>query len=242
MKFFFIKQIVVGAIILIGLAAFTLLTIVIGTSDGTFLKSSNFYKSIYKEVRGIYVGSEVTIHGTRTGNVAKMTLLKDGTIEVVFTIKKDHLFMINQSSTAQLKTQGALGDRYINIATNDLSAPTLATGQYIKTAPSLDILSLISGGEKNKKSIESLIGEVDLFMKNLNQKDISSFLSQSNKKEVSSILRSLSSILRKVDSGQGSLGSIINNRNLYNRLLILLGERPRYKYLKDLSKKSKKKK
>ncbi len=240
MKFFFIKQFVVGALILIGVALFILLTIIIGNSDGTFLKSSHIYKSIYKEVRGIYVGSEITIHGTRTGNVTKIDLLKDGTIEVSFTIKKNHVFMINQSSTAQLKTQGALGDRYINIATNNLSAPALAIGDYIKTAPSLDILSLISGGKKNKKSIESLIGEIDIFMKKLNESD--SLLSKSNKKEVTSILRSLGSILKKVDSGQGSLGSLVNNRSLYNRLLILLGERPRYNYLKDLSKKSTKKK
>ena len=241
MKFFFIKQIVVGALILIGLTFFILLTVIIGNSDGTFLKSSNVYKSIYKEVRGIYVGSEVTIHGTRTGNVSKLILLQDGTIEVSFTIKKDHLFMINASSVAQLKTQGALGDRYINLATNDLSAPALRVEEYIPTAPSLDILSLISGGEKNKKSIESLLGEVDLFMKKLNENDVSGFLSKSNKREVSSILRSLNSILIKVDTGKGSVGALVNNKNLYSRLLILLGERPR-NYMKGLSNKSKNKK
>jgi len=241
MRFFFIKQLVVGTIIVIGLSLFVLLTIIIGNSDGTFLKSQNVYKSIYKEVRGIYVGSEVTVHGVRTGNVIDMSILKDGTIEVTFTIKQNHTFMINQSSTAQLKTQGALGDRYINIATQNLSALPLPAGQHIKTAPALDILSLISGGEKNKKSIESLIGEFDLFMKKLNASDMSNFLSPSNRRELSSILRSLSSILKKVDQGKGSLGSLVNNKNLYNRLLILLGERPR-NYLKDLSKKSKTKK
>ncbi|MGI9549476.1 MAG: MlaD family protein [Bdellovibrionales bacterium] len=239
MKFFFMKQVVVGTILLVGISVFIALTIIIGNSDGTFLKSPNIYKSVYNEVRGIYVGSEVTIHGTRTGNVIHMKLLKDGKIEVAFTIKKDHVFMINESSTAQLKTQGALGDRYINIATKDLSAAPLAAGKYLPTAPSLDILSLISGGEKNKKSLESLVGGLDQFMQNLNEGD--GILSPSNRRDISTILRTLRRIAQKVDSGEGSLGALINNKRAYNRLLILLGERPK-NYLNDLSNKSKNKK
>lgn len=224
MKNFALKQLAVITILIGGAIGFTVLTIIIGTNDGTFLKSPILYKSIYSEVSGLNVGSVVTIHGTRTGNVVKTNLLENGKIEVTFSIKKDHDFIINQSTTAQLKTQGVLGDRYINVETTDLSAPKLNVGDMITTKPPLDILSLLGGSGDSKKSVNHFVKELGRFMKNLN--DQGGF---------GSVLGPLKRILKKVDSGQGSLGALINDRNAYNRLLILLGEKPKYNYLKDLS-------
>ena len=237
MKKLFLQQTVVWVIITFGALLFLALTVIIGRSKGTIFKTVYVYKSLFKEVRGLYVGSEVTLHGNRTGNVVKLKLLKDGKIEASFTVRKDHSFLINTSSVSQMKTQGALGDRYVNIVTKDLSAEPLPKNSVIPSGPSLDIFSILSGGTDNKKSIKNLLVELEHFMKSLNEKGLPDFFSKKNQKDLSEILETTKSILQKIDSGKGTLGALVNNRSLYNRLLNLLGER-RKDYLDSLSKRS----
>lgn len=223
---YFIKQFTVGAIVLVGLLLFAILTLITGNNRGNLFTPSNTYKSIYKSIDGVYVGSEVTLHGTRTGNVINMNLLKNGNISVIFTIKKSHVFMINKSSVSTLKNKGMLGDRYINILTRDLTAPAIPKQSVIPVETTPDIASVIA---RSAKYVESLGDMINKFSTNV----------KGDGAKLSSILKSLDSILKKVDRGKGSLGAVINNRNLYNRMLILMGEKPRNNYLKDLSKKSK---
>ena len=52
--------------------------------------------------------------------------------------------------------------------------------------------------------------------------------------ELRKSVESLSSILKKVDTGSGSLGALINDPALHNRLKALLGGSPRNRHLKTL--------
>lgn len=225
MKNFIWKQFIVGLIVVIGLGLFVGLTIIISNNYGSLFRSSQNYKSIFNSSDGLNIGSEITFHGARTGNIIGMTLISNGTIEIIYTVRKSHSFMVNQDTKAGLKNKGLLGDRYINLATVNLEAPSIPVNSIIPVMKTADISSVI-------KSIEKFVSRLEETVK----------AGGSNKDfhKLSSVVSSLDSILKKVDKGQGSLGAIINNRNLYNRLLILLGEKPRNSYLRDLSNKPKK--
>ena len=199
------------------------------------------YKTQLAESTGIYVGSKVTIHGTNTGNVIKTTFLPKGNIEVQFSVRKSHAFGVTKSSVVQLKNSGALGDRYINILTRDLSVPKLKRRALIPYEEALSLLSLLteSGGE-TKKSIPDLMVQIDDLLKSLKNKGFPGLLSKSNKEDLTQILKSAKNILKKVETGQGTLGALIHDRSLYNRLLLLLGQRPKNNYLQDLSRRSQK--
>ena len=266
MKNFFWKQLTVWMIVTAGIVIFIALTVIIGQSRGSLFKPTAKYKSVFKETRGIYVGSEITIHGKRTGNVVKTKLLSDGLVEVVFTAQKSHSFIINETSRAHLKTQGALGDRYINITTDDLSAAQLPEGSFIPSALEWDIISIFTGGSKGAaQNLKTLLKQANDFIESLNKKGLPEFISGESKKDLREMLKTAKSvlkkidsgkgtlgalvndksvyektesILKKIDSGEGSLGAVINNRSMYNRLLAILGEKPKHNYLKDLSKKS----
>ena len=241
MNRFSVKQIIVYFIVFIGLALFVALTFITGQNKGTLFKPINTYKSIFKEARGIHVGTEVTIHGVRTGNVTNLKILKNGTVEITFISSKKHSFMINESSVAQLKVQGALGDRYIAIFTKDLTATPLPSRSPIPTKPSVDLLTLLSGSSNNKKSVQTILDELAYFVESINQKkvveNINNILSEKNSRDLSEILRTLKVIMRKINKGEGTLGALVNDPSLYRRLLILLGKKPT-NYMKDLSKDS----
>ena len=237
MKKDFLKEIVVWLLVFFGLLIFSVFAYIIGSNKGNFFTSIVTYQTILPESTGIYVGTKVTIHGKSTGNVIQTTLLPDGQVEARFVIRKNHVFSITETSLAQLKTSGALGDRYININTPDLSAKPLKKGSLIPYKESSTLLSaFIESGGDAKKSLQSIMTQIDGILGNLNKEGFG-FLSQSDQKDLTQILKSTKNILKKVESGQGTLGALVNDRSLYNRLLVLLGQRPA-NYLQDLSKKS----
>ena len=243
MKNFLLKEIVVWLLIFIGLVIFSVFTYIIAANKSSFLTSIVTYKTRLAESSGIYVGTKVTIHGTNTGNVIKINLLSDGYVEVLFSVKKHHIFGVTESSVVQLKNSGALGDRFINILTKNLSAPQLKKGSlvpYKKSSSFLSILTESEGG--SNKSIRDIITKIDSLIDNFNKKGVSGLLSPYQQEDLTQILKSAKSILKKVDSGEGTLGAIINDRSLYSRLLILLGHQPKNNYLQDLSRRSRKSK
>ena len=238
MKNFLLKQIVVWLIIFTGLIIFSVFTYIIATNKSHFL-SITAYKTLLAESSGIYAGTKVTINGINTGNIIKIKLLPDGQVEVLFSVRKSHVFAITESSVVQLKNSGALGDRFINILTEDLSARPLQKGSLIPYQESFSLLSFLTGdGENSKQSIQGLIVRINKIFNSIDKKGVSGLLSQSHQEDLTQILKSAKNILKKVESGQGTLGALVNDRSLYNRLLVLLGQRPTKNYLQDLSQKS----
>ena len=236
MKHSLLKEIVVWLLIGIGVIIFSIFAYIIGSSKGNFMSSIAIYKTVLPEATGIYAGTKVTIHGKNTGNVISTALLPSGEIRVRFSIREKHTFSLTESSFIELKNSGALGDRFINIVTKDLSATSLKRGALIPYKKSFDILSFLTGGGKGSKNLAT---QIDGFLNRLNQKGLG-FLSRKNQEDLTQILNSTKNILKKIESGQGTLGAVINDRALYNRLLVLLGQRPTKNYLQDLSQQSQK--
>ena len=241
MKYSLSKEILVWILILVSVVIFFGFVWTISSKEGRFLGAYVIYKAQFEEASGLNVGTKVKIHGQRTGNILKMELLPSGLIEVSFSIKKDHKFIMNESSWTELKNSGALGDRFLNIVTKDLSAPQVPPQSIIPYKKSSNLLSLFTDS-KNKKpqqSLQNIMDQIDKALTGINENGLVNILSEQDKKELSEILKNTNQILKKISDGEGSLGALIQDKKLYNRLLILLGERPQNNYLEDLSKKKK---
>jgi len=241
MKKNLIREIIVWMIIGIGLITFSGFAVIIGLNQGSFPGSYKYYKTIFDDASGMNVGSKVNIHGARTGNISKMKILPDGSIETTFSVRRDHLFMINQSSAVEIKNSGALGDRYINISTKDLSAEKLEAGTLLPYKKRSNLLSFFTESNKNSKnSIQEILKQAASLLEQLNEKGVIDILSPSDKKELSGILKNTNKILKKIESGEGTLGALVNDPSLYNRIQVLLGGRPKKNYLQELSQPSSK--
>lgn len=240
MKNIVFKEMIVWLIVLSGIVIFFAFAYVIGANKDNIFNTIVTYKTLLTESTGIFTGTKVTIHGRSTGNVVKTTLLPEGKVEIVFTVQKHHVFGITKSSIVQLKNAGALGDRFINIFTEDMSAEPLKKGAFIPYQKSSTLLSLLmEDEEQTKKTLQSLITELDEILKKLNKKGVTGLLSNNTQNDdLTQVLKSAKTILKRIESGQGTLGALINDRSVYNRLLVLLGQRPSNNYLKDLSQKS----
>ncbi len=235
----------VGVFVFAGVVCLFAYTLLLGTNR-TYFSLAYKYKVQFSSVDGLFSGSVVKVNGVPAGNVVDIEFIrKTGEVRVVVSVLRDFAPALTDKAFASLATKGLLGDKYIAIITRgDQQGQRLKKGDYIPTQPAgglLGVLNSSAGGDK----IKSVLDELAILIKSLNSEktvrqisktagSISNMFSESQSRDLSRMLKRINSILTKLDEGEGTVGALINNKNLYHRVLGLLGRRPYHKYLPAL--------
>lgn len=234
----------VGIFILAGTLGLFAYVALIG-DDKTYFNLVSKYKLKFETVDGLFVGSAVMINGLPAGNVSGIHFIPEtGNVQVIVSILHKFTPFITDKALAFLATKGLLGDKYITIITKGERGQKLPKNSYIPTQPVPGILGAL-GNEATGEKISAILEELLIFTRTLNSEktlkhfnktaqDISHTFSKNTSKELDQVLKTLNSILKKIDEGEGTAGALINNKHLYNRVLSLLGGRPYHKYLPAL--------
>lgn len=206
---------------------------------------------LFPQAQGLARGAEVSLAGLTIGHVSNIDLYESGNqIIVSLSIEKRFFSKLTDSATASIRTQGALGDKYVYINPGDSSGRTLKSQDFLSRDPQPDFFEFLTETASDLSHTGDLLGEMTLFFKSLNHEDRSALLmekliqashnvqSTAGDPELKASLQHLSSILKKVDSGRGTLGLLINDRELYDKVSQLFGESPRNQYLRPLIRES----
>lgn len=249
----------VGAFIFLGLVAVLASILALGGSKSIFKSYVTLYARL-DQVQGLNEGSVVSVSGFNVGNVKEISFSGEQKALVV-SMKIDSKFInrITKGSTAEIRTQGALGDKFVFIAPGDPTAAPLGEGEYIDSAPTSDLMGILSekGGEAAK--VFEIIDEIHKLTKIINadgrsEKIVSNLAEAStnlkltsteayklvselrgqNPAKIKDSVEKLNSILAKIDRGEGTLGALINDNSLHEQLKNLLGGDQRKKYMKSL--------
>jgi len=239
-----------GVFVFIGIVLFGMTFYFLSGDENVFSSKKRVY-SYFKETQGLMFGSVVSFSGISIGNVKSITYSQDReALKVTYTIKEQFLPLIKKDSFAQLKTQGALGDRYIFISPGSGSSPQIS-GDEIMAKKSSDIFNMVEekikgipdlDGIANKiealldvlNSEEGLAGNLKELKQTLNQAK-STFTGINKNKDHEKALKRLDSILEKIDRGEGSIGKLINDPSLFNKIQGFLGgDKNSGSYLKEL--------
>ena len=235
----------VGIFVFLGVISVFAYVILLG-ERATLFSSTVDYKIELPEVHGLFKGSVVTVNGITAGNVTNIQFIHEtGRVHVSVSLIKKFALVITSQSEASLEVKGILGDKFISITTpGEADGEPLLEGSFIAHQKSAGLMGLL-GSENVKQQLSNMIKEISTFMNSLNSTDtlghtseafkqFSGFFSKDKSKDFSEILKSLKSILIKIDKGEGTAGALINNRSLYNRILSLLGQKPYHKSLPSL--------
>ncbi|HMN67394.1 MAG TPA: MlaD family protein [Bdellovibrionales bacterium] len=246
------KDIKVGIFTFIGVVVFCVSVILLG--GGTWLFTSSYTLKVrLPQVSGLNSGSVVSLTGVPIGNVTALTFIEGGT-DVEVTMKLDQSFQnrITEGSMASVKTQGALGDKYIYITPGAAGGAPLKDGGMVATDSTPDFLDLIAQKGSEMGEIVSVIKEVRVLFENINRDQksaqlMSNMVSASGEfakfmgeaRETFKIMRNdallpMASVMKKLDNGHGTLGALINDPSLYTRINAFFGEQPRNSFLKPL--------
>jgi phospholipid/cholesterol/gamma-HCH transport system substrate-binding protein len=135
-------EIMVGLFMIIGFCAFGYLALQLG--EVSFLTSGSTYtiKAEFDNVAGVKKGASVQVAGVPVGTVAEISLGEDEV--AVLTLQLDNDLQVPTDSIASVKSQGIIGDKYIQLSLGG-EEEIFKPGEVLReTESSLDIESLIS--------------------------------------------------------------------------------------------------
>ena len=104
------------------------------------------YHAVFSNISGLKAGNFVRIAGVEAGKVGDLTLHRDGTVSIDFTVDKG--VRLSEGTKAVVRYENLIGDRYLALEEGPGPPRRLAPGATIplaRTSPALDIDALIGG-------------------------------------------------------------------------------------------------
>lgn len=135
-------ELAVGLFMLIGFGAFGYLALQLG--EVPFLTATNTYilKAEFDNVAGVKKGASVQVAGVVVGEVADVAL--SDSEAALLLLKIDKKLKVPTDSMASVKSQGIIGDKYIQLSLGGDETHFKPDETLVETESSVDIESLIS--------------------------------------------------------------------------------------------------
>jgi phospholipid/cholesterol/gamma-HCH transport system substrate-binding protein len=184
-----------GAFILGTLAILATGIFIIGGKKYLFTSTYEL-RTTFANVAGLQAGADVMIGGLHSGTIRSINLPgKPGDpMTVIMQMDRSTHGIIRQDSQASIQTEGLLGNQYLAVSFGSADKPEVKDGDTISSIPPLEMSELLD-------KANGLLAQGQAAMANINQ--------------VSEHLKSVSA---KVDSGDGTVGALVNDKALYNNL------------------------
>ncbi len=241
----------VGMFVTLGIVTVCFSIFFIGGSR--VFRSQYDLKAHFTQIQGLTDGSVVSLSGIKIGNIEGIEFIPNqSTVEITMRIDKLFASKITKGSQIEIRTQGALGDKYLFITPGPIENPPLAENTIVPNAPNTDILSVLSEkGERAAtifdiledlhKITQSLLienrmakipAQTELALKQMTQtlaettkllQDIRGQGEDNSPSKVANVIDKLDKILGKLERGEGSLGALINDTTVHDQLKSLLG-------------------
>jgi phospholipid/cholesterol/gamma-HCH transport system substrate-binding protein len=185
------------------LGAFIIATLLI-LAAGIFVIGSKQYvfshtyrlKAQFSTVVGLDAGAEVRIAGVHTGTVREIDLPSKPTdkVTVLMDLQESTHAIVKQDSMATIETEGLLGNEYVAISFGSEQAQNVKDNDLIGSEAPLVIADLIKKAD----------GILDTSQEALQNITVAS--------------ANVSDITVKINKGQGTIGSLVNDKKIYTRL------------------------
>ncbi|MFN8369460.1 MAG: MlaD family protein [Bacteriovoracaceae bacterium] len=220
-------------------------------------KESNMFEKkvhVYTEVtnaKNLKLGAAVQLKGITIGKVEEMNFIKVDRIRIKMLIVNDYLNWIKKDSYVDLKTQGMLGDKFIEILGGKDESPNISEGDTINFENSFEVAEFINKSDALLVKTTEVLTRIDNFLTDIN-KNHQIYDTLSNINKASKSMQTFSSDLEKskmfakfdqaanqllqvssrIQSGPGTLHSLIYDNSIHEDLRALVGGAQRSSVLK----------
>jgi phospholipid/cholesterol/gamma-HCH transport system substrate-binding protein len=182
-----------GAFIVVTLAVLAAGVFIIGGKEYLF-GSTYQLKAQFDNAAGLAEGADVQVGGVHSGTVTAILLPKKpgDKVTVVMELSRSTHEIIKQDSVASILTEGLLGNQYLAISFGSAGQAEVKNGDTIRSDPPLQMADLLAKMDGIMDSSKQAIDNATLATAHIN------------------------SISAKIDSGQGTVGALVNDKQLYN--------------------------
>lgn len=135
-------EFIVGLFVVAGFAGIVYLALNLGEVPLLSRTSTYSVDAEFDNVSGVKKGAPVQVAGVVVGEVSAIKLNEDNLAQL--TLRVDNQLKIPQDSIVSVKSQGIIGDKYIQISLGGDSEVFKADELILETESAVDIESLIS--------------------------------------------------------------------------------------------------
>ena len=179
---------------------FTLTILVVGIfiiGGKQYLFNSTYQvKAQFSNVSGLDVGGEVRIGGVHCGTVHSIELPHGANdkVTVVIDLVSTTRDIVKKDSVVTIETEGMLGNQYLALSFGSAGSPEVRNGDMLASQQPLEMADLLRKADTVLDSSQQAIQNTTLATAHLN------------------------SITAKIDDGNGTVGALVNDKQLYSNL------------------------
>ncbi len=213
----------VGLTVFIGLVIFFIFIFLVGT-QGTFFSKTYQLKMFVTDVQGLSNGSLVSLGGLKIGDVGDIkfnSLNGENGIVITLNIKNDFQQQITENSSAQIKTLGLLGDKFVDISLGQPNEPPLKDGNFIHVKKTLTLDAFTEKIQPALEDFTQVLNNLKAITDSISkgQGSLGKLINSPNTaKNLETIVDDLRSFTDAVVNQKGSLGKLAYDNSLFENL------------------------
>lgn len=237
----------IGLFVVSGFIVLLVFIFYIGSQEKLFSRTTKIHAR-FTTVSGLKSGAQVQLSGIAIGSVTDIYLPKapGDPVRVTFKVLDRAMPLIRTNSRAVISTEGLIGEKIVTIEPGEGAAPQVAEGGYLVGEPTKDFTQIFDTLSLSVKQINRLVDEAAAITTSIRQgqgvlgklvtddrlyHDLRALATESQTTmtqarvvidnvggQLNSLGERVNVIVQRVQAGEGSLGRLLNNDDLYRDL------------------------
>lgn len=245
------KNYLVSGFFVITLSLLAMISVFFISGENNIFTSKIELVTMVQNAENLKKGAAVQLKGIQVGNVSQIHFLNVDQLKITLSIDQKYQKWIRQDSYVALKTQGVLGDMYIEILGGSSESKIIDNGESLKLMEGPSIDKFIGQGEDILVVAGRVLARLDTILASVENKRIATILDnlESSSKSAKSImselknheigqtvknlnkasmgmqssLKSVERVTKRIETGPGTLHSLIYDRSVHDDLKSILG-------------------
>jgi phospholipid/cholesterol/gamma-HCH transport system substrate-binding protein len=189
---------------------------------------------------GLKMGAAVKLKGIKVGSVKGIQFEDLDRIKITLGIVEKYNSWIRQDSTVSIKTQGVLGDKFIEIEGGSPDTKQITNNAYLSLNTTSGMKAIIDKGENIMVTANRVLGKLDILLDDMNGEHqfkktfdgLAQIFDEKTVGDIKSLSSNMSSLSTRMSQGPGAIHSFVYDKSVYEDIRTLLGGAQRNKVLK----------
>lgn len=247
------KNYLISGVFISILLLVVMVTIFMLNKENPLFSSKIYIRTEVKSAQNLKEGAAVQLRGIKVGSVNSIEFKDLDTLVITLGVLDKYSTWIKEDSIVSFKTQGVLGDKFLEISGGTDNSARIKDGAVLVTQEGSQIDHIITKSEDLVVAAGSILTKFDRLLSNIEDKrldkiltNIENLTANSNKVMMSlndknlgqslanlkSSSDSLSRMTKRIEEGPGTLHALIYDQGLHEDLRSLVGGANRNKVLK----------
>ena len=231
------RAVAVGAFVIGGLVLFAVGLYLIGNRRMMFSDTVQIYAE-YSRIAGLQPGAIVRVAGLDAGEVEQVSIPRSPSAKfrVRLRIREDVHHLIREDSVASIQNDGLVGNKFVQVEAGTEGSTQVPVGGTIAGVEPIDLGQMLQKMNETVDMVTLMIKDVKTGVDEaLSAVTATAVDAQGLMKDAGSEIRAitqssqriagdLQGIIAGIRSGRGSVGKLLNDDDLYNKVRSIAGE------------------